>query len=126
MLGGSAYGSSKAGLMRMTDSLAFELQKEEMDGIHVYGLNPGFVRTGISERVAREKLGQKWLPHVKQWIEVGQHHPGEEVGEAIFALCQISCPALSGRIFSYDHDFSMIARSANDIQNNDSHQLRMR
>jgi 3-oxoacyl-[acyl-carrier protein] reductase len=126
MLGASAYGSSKAGLMRMSDSLAFELQKEGYSGIQVYGLSPGFVRSGISEGVARSPLGQKWLPFVKEWIDAGQHHPGEDVGEAIVKLCRISRPCLSGRIFSYDDDFAEIHQRAEEIKERDLLQIRPR
>lgn len=126
MLGGSAYGTSKAGLMRMTDSLAFELQREGFDGIQVYGLSPGFVRSGISKGVARSPLGKKWLPYVKEWIDTGHHHPAEDVGDAVVKLCCISHPYLSGRIFSYENDFDEINRRAEEIRERDLLQIRPR
>jgi len=124
MLGASAYGSSKAALMRLTDTLAAELGDES--GIQVYCLDPGFVRSGISQHVAATAGGQKWLPYVKQDLEAGRDHPPDEVGRAVVALVEISTPALSGRVFSYRDDFTEIAERAESIRENDLRSLRLK
>ena len=122
--GGSGYASSKAAVTRLTDTLAFEL-KGQYD-IQVYGLNPGLVRSGMSEFVARSEQGRRWLPHVETDLETGRDHPAEDVGRAVVQLIGISCPPLSGRLFLYDADFEQVARRANEIEERDLCQLRLR
>jgi NAD(P)-dependent dehydrogenase (short-subunit alcohol dehydrogenase family) len=122
--GGTGYAASKAGLMRLTDTLAAEL-----DGrcdVQVYGFWPGFVRSGMTRLLAESEQGRRWLPHVGGGLEKNEDHPAEDVGRAIARLISISRPELAGRIFSYDDDFDWIAQHAGDIQRNDWHQLRMR
>ena len=82
--------------MRLTDTLASELGADY--DIQLYGLDPGFVRSGISENVAATSGGERWLPYVKTDLEAGRDHPAEDVGRAVVALVRISTPALSGRI----------------------------
>lgn len=120
----SAYASAKAGLMRMTDNLAAEIAGRY--AIQVYGFWPGFVRTGMTEFLATDPEGQRWLPHVKAGLAGGEDHAAEDVGRAIAELIEISRPDLSGRIFSFDDDFQAIARAAAEIARLDLHQLRLR
>jgi len=47
-----AYGASKAGLASLTRSLAFELGK---DGITANYVEPGAIRTAITDRAWRER-----------------------------------------------------------------------
>ena len=124
MLGGGAYGSSKAALMRVTDTLAAELGDDY--AIQVFGLDPGFVRSGISEHVAETPGGQRWLPYVKKDLEAGRDHPADDVGAAVANLVRIATPDLSGRIFSFADDFDSIARRATEIRQNDLRQLRVK
>lgn len=124
-LGGSGYGCSKAALMRLTDTLADELTHAG-HSIEVYGLSPGFVRTGISESVAASEAGEKWLPQFKEWLDKGEDHPAEDVGEVVIKLLGISCPALSGRIFSHRDDYDELARRADEIVEKDLYQIRKR
>ncbi|MGD2158498.1 MAG: SDR family oxidoreductase [Anaerolineales bacterium] len=123
-LGGSGYGSSKAAIMRMTDTLAYELIHADHN-IQVYALNPGFVRSEMTRLLAETEAGQRWLPHVKTGLEAEQDHPAEDVSRAVIKLMEISCPPLSGRIFSYQDDFDRIAQRAEEIKRKDIYQLRM-
>ena len=123
-LGASGYGSSKTGLMRFTDTLAFELQQAGYSGIHVYAIDPGFIRTAMTEYIPKTKGGAKWMPDVQKWFRLGKDHPAEEATEAIAKLIRISQPALSGRVFFWHQNFAEIDRRAKDIQARDTFQLR--
>lgn len=122
-LGASGYGSSKAGLMRFTDTLAFEL---ELAGhpIQVYGFDPGLVRSEMTVSVTHDPAAEQWIPGMRVWLEQGMDHPAEESAGAIAKLIGISCPAITGRIFTYNQDFREIARRAEDIRARDTYQIR--
>ncbi len=122
--GGSGYAASKAGIARLTDTLAAEL--EATSGVGIYGLWPGFVNSGMTQSLAQDAAGGRWLPHVGEGLARGEDHPAEDVGRALVRLLERVPLALSGRIFSYDDDFEQIARSAGEILKQDLHQLRMK
>lgn len=122
--GGTGYAASKAGLMRLTDTLSAELGEDS--GIQVYGFWPGFVRSRMTQMLAETSQGQRWLPHVRHGLQVHEDHPSQDVGRAMVELIQISQPALSGRIFTYDDDFEQVAQQAVQIQQYDLRQLRMK
>jgi 3-oxoacyl-[acyl-carrier protein] reductase len=123
-LGASGYGSSKTGLMRLTDTLAFELQQAGYSSIQVYGIDPGFTRTGMTERIPKTKQGAKWIPDMEEWFRLGKDHPPQEAAEAVAQLIQISQPALSGRVFFWHQKFAEIDRRAQDIRARDTFQIR--
>ena len=123
-VGASGYGSSKTGLMRFTDTLAFELQQAGHPGIQVYAYDPGFVRSAMTEHVPETSGGQKWIPDMQKWLDLGKDHPAQEAADGIVKLIGISKPALSGRIFVWHQNYAEIERRAEDIQARDSFQIR--
>jgi NAD(P)-dependent dehydrogenase (short-subunit alcohol dehydrogenase family) len=122
-LDGTGYAASKAGLMRLTDTLAAGLG--ERYNIQVYGFWPGFVRTGMTNLLADLPQGQRWLPHVGRGLLAHEDHPAEDVDRAMASLIGISQPALSGRIFSYEDDFAHVAQQDDEIRRRDLRQLRI-
>lgn len=123
-VGGTGYASASAGLMRLTDTLASELG--DSHNIQVYGLWPGFVRSEMTEILATAEQGQRWLPHVKKGLSLGQDHAAEDVALAVVKIIEHTCPALSGRIVSYEEDFEKIVERAEAIREKDLYQLRLR
>src|SRR5437870_3439838 len=97
-LGASGYGSSKTALMRMTDTLAFELGQAKCN-IQVFGFDPGLVRTAMTENVIAQADAERWMPNMKKWLEGGKDHPAKESARALTKLLSIASPAISGRIF---------------------------
>ncbi|MGD8749772.1 MAG: SDR family oxidoreductase [Anaerolineales bacterium] len=134
ILGGSGYSCSKTALIRLTDTLAFEIGERDSRhrvpgmgyNIQVYAMEPAFVLGPMNEFVAQHELGQRWLPFVKEDLEAGKVQPPEDVGRAICKLIEISHPALSGRVFSYKHDLEQLFSYTDEINAQDLHQLRMR
>jgi len=55
----AAFGVAKAGILRLTESLACELAGT---GARVFAMHPGFVRTPMTEGLARGDQGRAWLP----------------------------------------------------------------
>lgn len=125
MPGGSGYASSKAALLRFSDSLAGELEREGYD-ILVLSIDPGFVHTEMTELLRREPLGVKWIPWSKKNIDAGTTHPPEECAKAAVRMLKVACPALSGRVFEVGMDFERIAARAEEIKEKDLFTLRCR
>jgi NAD(P)-dependent dehydrogenase (short-subunit alcohol dehydrogenase family) len=134
VLGGSGYSCSKTALIRLTDTLAFEIGEKDSGhripgmgyNIQVYAMEPAFVLGPMNEFVAQHEQGQNWLPFVKKDLELGKVQPPEDVGRAICRLIEISHPALSGRVFSYRQDLEHLSSRIDEIKTKDLHQLRMR
>ena len=62
----SAFAAAKAGVARLTEMLAGEV---EDSGVRVFGLHPGFVRTPLTERLAWGAEGKAWLPRFGIGVE---------------------------------------------------------
>ncbi len=121
--GGSGYGSSRAAVLRMTDTLARELAIAGSD-VQVYALGPGFVRTEMTELQVTTEGGRKWLPGSGQAFDEGANRPAEDCAKAAVRLLHHACNELSGRIFDVDTDFEAMARQAAEIAAADSYTMR--
>ena len=125
MPGGSAYGSSKAGQTRLTDTLAAELEAEGHTGVYVFAMSPGFVRTEATERHLETPAGDKWLGHKKRFEE-GIDRPPEDCAEATVRLIRHACAEFNGRVFGPDDDFEALYKERARLRDKDLKQLRMR
>lgn len=121
--GGSGYGSSRAAVLRMTDTLARELAMAGSD-VLVYALGPGFVRTEMTELQITTEGGRKWLPGSGQAFDEGADRPAEDCAKATMQLIKYACKVLSGRIFDVSTDFEEMARQASAIAAADSYTMR--
>jgi NAD(P)-dependent dehydrogenase (short-subunit alcohol dehydrogenase family) len=57
----SGYGSAKAGLANLTESLNSSLRPF---GIKVFTVTPGFVRTNLTKTLTESPEGRRWLPEL--------------------------------------------------------------
>jgi NAD(P)-dependent dehydrogenase (short-subunit alcohol dehydrogenase family) len=101
----SAFAAAKAGVARLTEVLAGEV---EGSGVRVFGIHPGFVRTPLTERLARGEEGRAWLPRFGSGVEDrwGDGRPAAELVEAI-ALGRAD--NLSGRTLHVGDDLAELA-----------------
>ncbi len=87
----SLYSASKAGLIGLTKSLALELAEY---GITVNVINPGWVKTGLSESAFEKDLDEKeqleMIPQ-KRWIEP------DEIAELVKHLISESARGITGQ-----------------------------
>lgn len=123
--GASAYGSSKAGQTRFTDTLAGELAARGHSGVMVFSLSPGFVRTEATERHVDTPEGREWLGH-RERFDSGLDRPPEDCARAALQLIRYACPEWNGRVFRPDDDFARLFEERESIWRNDDRQLRMR
>ena len=84
---GIAYGTTKAALNRLTLALARDLRA---DGITVFAVDPGYVRTEISEQAAE---------HPGWEIDIDGAHAPEVASTAICDLVERDGDDVSGRIW---------------------------
>ncbi len=114
-LGGSAYGCSKAALLRFSEGLARELESVG-SSVLVFCMMPGFVRTVMTEYLIAKPEREKWQKHVRELMGSEAELPPEACARATMKLLSIACPELNGRIFYVDTDFGRVAEEKARIQ----------
>jgi NAD(P)-dependent dehydrogenase (short-subunit alcohol dehydrogenase family) len=86
----SAYAGAKAAMLRLTDSLAADVAQQ---GVRVFALHPGGVRTGLTETIMASEAGRSAYP---SWQSLAWQPP-ERAAAAVVALAAGEADALSGR-----------------------------
>lgn len=84
---GIAYGATKAALNRLTLALARDLRP---DGISVFAVDPGYVRTEVAEQAAT---------HPGWDIDIGRAHSPQEAARAVADLVERDGSDVSGRFW---------------------------
>ena len=94
----SAYAASKAAIVRLTETLAEEVQPFN---IQVNAIAPGAVNTGLTDAVlaAGAAAGEQMLAQARQQKEAGGVPPERAAGLAVF-LASDESDGLSGRLIS--------------------------
>ena len=120
----SAYCSSKAAVVRLTESLAMELAHTN---VHVNSLNPGSIHTGMWEelRDAAAAAGVKEIHDLGRRVTSGSGASMDQVADlAVFLACADS-GSLSGRLISSVlDDFSNLPKRIPEIMESPAYQLR--
>ncbi|MCM8761737.1 MAG: SDR family oxidoreductase [Candidatus Omnitrophica bacterium] len=116
--GGSAYGCSKAAVMRLTETLAKELEMVG-SGVIVFGIGPGLVRTEMTEFQVISEQGRKWIPSTKECFEKGKVNPPELCAKTAIELIKISCPEINGRNFGAGENIQELKRNLLKIKEDD-------
>ncbi len=118
---GTAYGVSKAALMRFIESLAAELQGTN---IKVFGLRPGFVRTPMTEYLAQDDRAQRWL-RVEKRFERNEDVPPQAAADLTVAIATGRFDALTGRAIRVVDDWERIEAAIPRILEANLYTLRM-
>lgn len=108
----SAYSTSKAALIRLTDSLA---EMTQAQGICVFGISPGMVKTAMTDAmpVMRNKPEADWVAP-------------ERAAELCVFLASGQADRLSGRYVHVLDDIRDLVRRAEEIEAQDLYALRVR
>jgi len=123
--GCSAYACSKAALIHLTNTLAAELSLRQLP-IVVFGLDPGFNRTDMTQALAQMAEVDYWLPGLKGMYESASGSEPERVAETAVELVRFGDPVLSGRTFRVGMNAQYIKEHARQIQERDMLTLRFR
>ncbi len=125
MTGGSGYGCSKAAILRLTDTLAAELQRAG-SSVMAFAMDPGFNRTAMTEGLAHIEGVEKWLPHVHRQLDTDDRNEPQDCAKTMTELIRLAVPQLSGRMFHAGMDMEKVAKNADEIYEKDLRVLRPR
>ena len=123
--GCSGYACSKAGVIHLTNTLAAELKMKEIP-VLVFGLDPGFNRTEMTEELAAHPESAFWLPRVKPNLDTDKGAHPERVAETAIELIKYGQPVLAGRTFRVGVKVKDIDKKAAEIEEKDLLTLRFR
>lgn len=119
---GSAYGTSKAAVMRLTEQIALEV---EAHNVKVFGMNPGLVRTGLTEHIMGSEQGQRWLPFMGQQFDEAQDVPPTLAGDLAVEIGSGRYDAFHGRALAVFFDLAAMEARVNEIIEKDLYTLRL-
>jgi NAD(P)-dependent dehydrogenase (short-subunit alcohol dehydrogenase family) len=123
----SAYSVSKTALIRLTENLAVEFQNQ---GIAVFAIHPGTVRTPMSDYVHDSPEVGRDAPFVQQWFQSLYREnldaPIDRSVQLVLSLAAGKADVLSGCFLDIDDDLETIVQNADMIQRDQSYKLRLR
>jgi NAD(P)-dependent dehydrogenase (short-subunit alcohol dehydrogenase family) len=123
--GASAYGSAKAAIARLTETLAHELRTEGSN-VRVYGINPGLVRSEMTEGLLVTASGERWQSFVSRAFAAGKARPASDCANAIAVLLSVATPAFSGRVFNVGDDWAELASHSEAMLSEEWKVMRLR
>ena len=118
----SAYVTSKAALIRFTETLAFEVRPH---GVSVFAMHPGAVQTPMNEELLATAPRQ-WLPWLEYIFQQGQDQTPEPGTNLVLFLASGKADSLSGRMFMVPDDPAELVSRADEIRQKDLYTLRLR
>jgi NAD(P)-dependent dehydrogenase (short-subunit alcohol dehydrogenase family) len=118
----SAYSTSKAALIRLTENLAVELADS---GVSVFAIQPGTVRTAMTDAALRDESAAFWLPWLAQTFQEGRDVPPEKAAQLVLFLASGRADGLSGRFFDVAEDAEGMVQRAEEVKAKDLYLLRM-
>lgn len=120
MAGASVYSVSKTALIRLCENLAVETAAH---GVQIFSIDPGFVRTAMSESVLLSKeLGEQF----RQYFAEGMDVSPELAAELVLQIASGRLDRLSGCHLSVHDDLADLETRAEIIAQNDLYRLRLR
>lgn len=118
----SAYVTSKAALIRFTETLAFEARPH---GVSIFAMHPGAVHTPMNEELLAT-AGKQWLPWLEYVFQQGQDQTTEPGTSLVLFLASGKADSLSGRLFMVPEDPAELMGRADEIRQKDLYTLRLR
>jgi NAD(P)-dependent dehydrogenase (short-subunit alcohol dehydrogenase family) len=115
----TAYACAKAGLLRLTDSLAAEL---EGTGVLAFAITPGFVRTALVDGVASSEAGRRFLPELNDRQDAID--PAES-GRLVVEIASGRLDPLAGRLLHVLDDLDELLARAAEIDERDLYTPRL-
>ncbi len=120
---GSGYGTSKAGVLRFTESVSGTL---EGTGVLMFAMDPGLVRTAMTEFQLTDPAGRKYLSGVPGLFERGIDVPPSLAGRLSVAIGSGRLDRLAGRmVFAARGDLDLTDARIEEIVAGDLRTLRI-
>src|SRR5215471_11857164 len=79
----SSYIVAKAALIRLSEIIAVETRNQ---GISVFAIEPGTVRTAMAQTALESEAGSKWLPWFGKLFEAGRDVPPDDAVNLVLRL----------------------------------------
>lgn len=123
----SAYNVSKTALIRFSETLA---QETAADGVRVFAIHPGTVRTPMNAYVHDSPDVAQLAPEIQQWFQTlyaqGQDTPIEQAVELVLRIAAGQADTLSGWYLSVDDDLDALVQQQATAPQPDQRTLRLR
>ena len=120
---GSGYGSSKAAVLRFTESVCDTLTNT---GVRMFAMDPGLVRTSMTEFQMSDAAGQKYLGGINDLFARGIAVPPSLAGRLSVEIGSGRFDRLAGRmLFAARGDHQLTDREVDDIVARDLRSLRI-
>lgn len=119
----TAYVTSKAAVMRFTDTLASEVKAH---GLSIFVIHPGTVWTDMTQQLIESEEGKKWMAWFNDIFTQGQDIPPEICAALVVRLASGQADALTGRFISVTDDLDALINDAETIIRDDLRVLRLR
>jgi NAD(P)-dependent dehydrogenase (short-subunit alcohol dehydrogenase family) len=118
-----AYVIAKTALIRFTENLAAELVNS---GVSVFAIDPGTVRTALSQHLLESEAGKKWLPWFRKLFDQGRDVPPEKAAQLVVQLASGRADALSGRFLGVADDLPKLLEQLEEVKRSGLYTLRVR
>ena len=117
---GSGYASSKAAIMRFTECL----NDTTGGGVLAFAVDPGLVRTSMTELQLFSEAGRTYLPNIQQLFDDGVNIPPSRAAALIADIAAGRFDTLAGRLLRAIDDRQLLEQEMNDIVARDARALR--
>jgi NAD(P)-dependent dehydrogenase (short-subunit alcohol dehydrogenase family) len=118
---GSGYASSKAAIMRFTECLN-DTTKDR--GVLAFAVDPGLVRTSMTELQLFSDAGKTYLPNIQQLFDNGVNIPASRAAALIADIAAGRFDPLAGRLLRGVDDRELLEQEMEDIVARDARALR--
>ena len=95
-------------------------------GVSVFAIDPGTVRTAMTEHVLESKAGKKWLPWFRKLFDRGRDVPAEKAAQLVVQLASGRADALSGRFVDVSDDLPTLLERLGEVKRDNLYTLRVR
>jgi NAD(P)-dependent dehydrogenase (short-subunit alcohol dehydrogenase family) len=118
----SAYVTAKTALIRFSECLAGEVRDQ---GVSVFALSPGTVRTAMSEYSLNSRDGKAWIPWFRDIFDQGRDLPPERPAELLVILASGRADVLSGCLVQPQDDLERMIAAAGEIEKTRLYRLQL-
>ncbi len=124
----SAYATSKAAIIKLTENLSFETKKH---GVKLFAIDPGMIRVGMTRALLEQEIPPdhpaaliaNWF---RQEMESGREVPLARGAGLVGCLASGRADALSGCYLTVYDDVEALIEDAPSIRRNELYMLRLR
>lgn len=119
---GSGYAASKAAIMRFTECLDDTVKDA---GVHAFAVDPGLVRTAMTELQLYSDDGRKHLPGIERLFDEGVDIPPDRAAALIADIAAGRFDKLAGRMLRGVEDRDALEKAMDDLVATDGRALRL-